>query len=105
MKPPLNYTTKIPAASTVGECQALLADAGAAAVAVMYDNRQPSGLSFRITTANGAQDFLLPVNVDGVSRLLCIADYPASIKTGELSRYATREHATRVGWRVLRDWL
>jgi len=36
MSRPLNYSTVIPAAKTVGECQALLAEAGAASVAVHY---------------------------------------------------------------------
>lgn len=105
MKPPLNYTTKIPANRSVAECQALLAEAGASAVAVMYETRQPAGLSFRIAGPAGPQDFTLPVNIAGISRLLAAADYPASVKTAELARYVTREHATRVGWRVLRDWL
>jgi|HubBroStandDraft_4_1064222.scaffolds.fasta_scaffold56907_3 hypothetical protein len=104
-KPPLNYTTKIPAKRTLSECQELLAEAGAMAMAVAYQDRNPSGLSFRIDTPNGAQNFILPVNVDGVARLLATADYPSSVKTADLSRYVSREHAYRVGWRVLRDWL
>lgn len=104
-KPPLNYTTTIPATRTVGQCQAMLGEAGAAAVAVIYEDRAPAGLSFRLATPGGMRDFALPVNIDGVAHLLATADYPASVKTAQLARYVTREHAARVGWRVIRDWL
>jgi len=83
----------------------MLCEAGAEAVAVMYADKQPSGLSFRLQTATGMQTFALPVNIDGVSRLLRMADYPASVTTRQLGKYVTREHAVRVGWRVVKDWL
>lgn len=105
MKPPLNYTTTIPATRTVGQCQDMLGEAGAAAVAVIYTDRVPSGLSFRLATAGGMRDFALPVNIDAVNHLLCTADYPANVRPGQLSKYVTREHAVRVGWRVIRDWI
>lgn len=104
-KPPLNYTTTITARRTIGECQDMLGETGAAAVAVLYEKREPSGLSFRLATASGSQDFALPVNIDGIAHLLCNATYPASVKGKDLDRYVTREHAVRVGWRVVRDWL
>jgi hypothetical protein len=104
-KPPLNYTTTIPAVRTIGECQQMLGEAGAAAVAVMYASKEPAGLSFRLATASGMQDFALPVNIEGVWKLLRDADYPASLRPAVHARYVTREHAVRVGWRVVRDWL
>lgn len=103
--PPLNYTTTIPAARTISECQAMLGAAGAAAVAVTYHHRQPDGLSFRLDTPRGPQNFTMPVNIDGVASLLRNADYPASLRPNMLARYATREHAARVAWRVIKDWL
>lgn len=105
MKPPLNYTTVIPASRTISECQGMLGEAGASAVAVTFTSRVPSGLSFQLNTASGVQTFSLPVNIDGIHNLLCAADYPASVKTRDLDRYVSREHAVRVGWRVVRDWL
>ena len=103
---PLNYTTKIPAARTIGECSALLAEAGADMVATIYTARKPSGLSFRLFTAGGDRDFVMPVNIDGVWKLLQDATYPASMhKSGQVRTYLTREHAERVAWRVIRDWL
>lgn len=105
-RPPLNYTTTIKAGLTVAECTGLLARAGAARVAVDYGAaREPTGLAFRLLMPSGWQDFVLPVNIDAVHALLKNADYPASVKTRDLSRYVTREHAERVAWRVVKDWL
>jgi hypothetical protein len=104
-KRPVNYTTTIPVTRTVSECQALLGEGGAAHVGTMYADRMPVGLSFQLRTPHGVRTFVMPVNIDGVASLLRNADYPASVKTKDLSRYVTREHAARVAWRVIRDWI
>jgi hypothetical protein len=107
-KGPLNYSTAIPVSRTIGECQEILANAGAAAVATLYENREPAGLSFRIATPRGLRDFTLPVNVGGVHRLLVKAH-----ADGKLNRvsgrdpktFTTRKHAAAVAWRVVKDWI
>ena len=104
---PLNYTTTIPAARTVGECQELLAAAGADAVAVMYSDRKPAGLSFRLSTPAGPRDFAMPVNIDGVQKMLMKANREKRLRSDghRNATYETRDHASNVAWRVLKDWL
>jgi hypothetical protein len=108
---PLNYTTTIPGAQTVGECQAILAAAGAASVAVHYRDGQPAGLSFQLVTPHGQRNFTLPVNVDGVHAVLRKAAKPGgSLQALHTSRtkldfYTSRTHAMNVAWRVVKDWL
>jgi hypothetical protein len=104
---PLNYTTTIPAAQTVGECQATLAAAGAASVAVHYDDGQPAGLSFSLKTPHGQRNFTLPVNVDGAQRVLAKAERDGQFAAARkrAGTYSSREHATKVAWRVVKDWL
>jgi hypothetical protein len=105
---PLNYSTSIPAARTIGECQDILASAGAAAVAVQYENREPVGLSFRIATPRGLRDFSLPVNVDGVEQLLGNAHAAGRLSSSRgrnAASFTTRKHAAAVAWRVVKDWL
>jgi hypothetical protein len=109
---PLNYSTTIPAKRTVGECTDLLAEAGADAIGLTYEGprsaRVPTGLRFQIMTPAGPQSFVMPVNIDAVAKLLA-----GALERGELfrkgglplSRYATREHAVMVAWRIIRDWL
>jgi hypothetical protein len=104
---PLNYTTKIAAAQTVGECQPLLARSGASAVAVEYESGEPVGLSFRLDTPHGRRDFTLPVNIDGMHAVLQKAGNAGMfaamhVRTGQ---FTSPEHAANVAWRVIRDWL
>jgi hypothetical protein len=104
---PLNYSTTIPAAQTVGECQAILAAAGASSVAVHYEDGQPSGLSFTLKTPHGIRAFTLPVDLEAMGRVLAKAEddgmFAASKK--KAGTYSSREHAARVAWRVAKDWL
>ena len=103
---PLNYTTKVSVTQTVGECSRLLAEAGADMVATAYEARKPVGLSFRLVTAGAAREFVLPVNIEGVHKLLRATTFPASVvKSGAAKSYVTRDHAERVAWRVVKDWL
>jgi hypothetical protein len=103
---PLNYTTTIPVARTVGECQAILAKAGAAAVAVEYDQGEPAGLSFRLDTPHGRRDFTLPVNIEGMHRVLVKAENAGQLlQRRAKGSQSSPEQATRVAWRVVKDWL
>lgn len=106
MTGPLNYTTAIPVAKTVGEVQHLLAAAGADAVMVRYTERQPTAVSFALRTPHGDRQFTLPINVDGVHRLLVERHRSGRIKAhvGK-GLIASPEHAARVAWRVAKDWL
>jgi|HubBroStandDraft_3_1064219.scaffolds.fasta_scaffold219861_3 hypothetical protein len=96
-KRPLNYTTTIRAEKTANECLELLGAHGASAVAITYDDKQPSGISFLLATPHGPREFRLPVNVGGMHKSLLKARVPA--------RYNSTEQARRVAWRVAKDWL
>lgn len=97
----LNYTTKIPAAKTIGEVQALLAKHGAQRIAVDYRDGQPCGMTFGLTTPHGPRLFTLPVDIEAMQRLLSISK-PSGMS---LVAFRSREHAERVAWRVIKDWL
>lgn len=104
---PLNYTTKIRAAQTVGECQSILAQAGASSVAVHYEDGSPTGLSFALKTPHGPRNFTLPVDVSAMQAVLQKAERAgefASLKKAT-SAFTSREHAANVAWRVVKDWL
>lgn len=107
-KGPLNYSTAIPVSRTIGECQEILGTAGATAVATLYENREPAGLSFRIATPRGLRDFTLPVNVDGVHRLLTEAYRQGKLRNSggrPPASFTERKHAAAVAWRVVKDWI
>lgn len=107
MARPLNYTTKIPASRTGGECLNLLAEAGAHAVSITYKDRQPIGLAFRLDTAGGRKDFALPIDGVAMQAVLrkALRDDPPHVSRTEKEHMLTIEHAWNVAWRVIRDWL
>jgi hypothetical protein len=108
--PPLNYTTSVPAARTIGEMQTLLARAGADAVAVRYDGKGGAvGLTFTLPgpSRNGTRAFSLPVDVAAVHKLLLTREAEGAFRASRKGRgsFSSPEHAQRVAWRVAKDWL
>jgi hypothetical protein len=104
---PLNYTTAVPVARTVGECQQMLALAGAASVAVHYEGREPVGLSFQLDTPHGPRAFTLPVNVEGVHQMLVKASKAGKLRSDgyRVAKFESQGHAASVAWRVIKDWI
>lgn len=102
---PLNYTTTISVMVTAGECQAILAAAGAASVSVHYEDGQPAGLSFTLKTPHGARAFTLPVDIAAMHRVLAEEARNGLRIHSKGVKVDSREHAARVAWRVAKDWL
>lgn len=93
-----NYTTVIPVKSSISTIQESLAKGGASAVMIEYDpHGQVSVLSFKLKLPHGDVSFRLPGRTDGV--LLTLQRQSVE------PRYRTREHAARVGWKIVSDWV
>lgn len=96
--PILNYTTSVAASRTVGQVQALLVRAGARAIMAEYGPEgEVTGLSFAVDGPNGKQGYTLPVRTERVLDVLR--------RDRVQPRYSTPEHAERVAWRILKDWV
>lgn len=98
--PLLNYTTQIEASKTVGQIHGILVAHGAKAILTNYDsNGQIESLSFEINTPSGIAHIRLPVDPDAVLRVM--------MRSGSHipRRLITRSHATRVAWRIVKDWV
>lgn len=95
----LNYSTGISAEKTAGEIQAKLSRAKAQAVLCEYDKDGVLyAMSFRIDTKHGLLSYRLPINIDGV--------LGAMSKDKKIPRsFKNREQASRVAWRILKDWI
>lgn len=110
-KPPgmLNYTTRIHHGVTTGECVSLLARAGAAAVSIEFEagTGLPNGIGFRLNTPHGPRHFTMPVQIDGVHQTLTQANREGKLRSDghRSASLASREQATNVAWRVMKDWL
>jgi hypothetical protein len=103
MAGPLNYTTKVAAHQTIAECGAMLAEHGADAIATTYTDKRPSGVRFQFQ----GNTFDLPVDVDAMQRVLTEAAAGKGLRSGHVTQAGlqSREHAERVAWRVIKDWL
>lgn len=97
--PILNYTTSIAVEKTVGQIQAMLAEAGAAAIMIEYDDeRILSSVSFRINYQGAMVSFRLPAQLDPVYVILQNDNQvPRKLKS--------REQAARVAWRIIKVWV
>lgn len=98
-----NYTTKIQVEKTLGAINGKLMHAGAGSITTLFDpaRRVPIGIEFSISTKHGERDFRLPARIEAVHRVL-----NEQYEEGYIERrFASREQAARVGWRILLDWL
>lgn len=93
--PLLNYSTKISARQTVGEIQDKLASAGAGRIGIEYEAREPVAVTFTMNTEHGLRVFRLPARIDDVHEVL----------KQQVRATVTREQASRVGWRIIKDWV
>jgi hypothetical protein len=103
----LNYTTTVSVDQTVGQCQAILAKAGASHVGIEYEDGHPSGLSFGLRTPHGVRTFRMPVDVQAVWTLLGKQEAAGEFSSLRKAKgtFSSQEHAARVAWRVMKDWL
>lgn len=93
-----NKTTKISAEKSVGEIQKMLAESNASSILIEYEQGLPDSISFQLSHGRGVIAFRMPCNWRGT---LSAMNRDKSIPL----RLQTSEHARRVCWRVIRDWL
>lgn len=96
--PLLNYTTSVAADRTIGQVHKMLVRAGARQIGTEYDSDgEPTSVAFVVDTAHGPRGFMLPIDAGAVEKVLA--------RQGVEPRYRTPEHARRVAWRIVKDWL
>ncbi len=94
--PIANYTITVPVQNSVNEIQRILVAHHAKSVMIDYDGAgEPVGVSFLVPTQNGDLAFRLPANIDACHKVL----------DRQVRSFITHERASRVGWRILRDWV
>jgi len=93
-----NYTTGINFMKSIGEIQGCLVAHNARAIMINYgDGGIPESLSFSIETSKRQMGYRLPCNIKGVLM--------AMEKQGLSARFVNRDHAARVAWRIVKDWV
>ncbi len=94
-----NYTTSVPVSRTLSEIQAKLVEYGARGVLYNYDDRgKIEAVSFQIQLDNGKLlAFRLPSNVKAAMAVMEEQGLPR--------RFLSLDHAYRVSWRIIKDWV
>lgn len=102
----LNYTTKIPAHTSIAEISKMLAKAGARSV--MHDYAEDGSgtiiaLSFSMIF-NGRQiGFRLPANWQGIQPIM-LQKRKKDSRHVPVS-FTEQEHCVNIAWRVVKDWV
>lgn len=100
--PLLDYTTSVPVSRTISQIQAKLVEHGARAVMMEYDDRgRINALAFKVRTPNGELPIRLPIDAGATLKVLQRQYANREIP----GRYADEEHAYRVAWRIIKDWV
>lgn len=100
-----NYTTKISAIRTASEIQELLAQHGVERIGLTYAAGKPAGVAFEVQTDVGAHAYQLPIDVDAMHQLLRAEKRAGRLPGITVPQAESREHAERVAWRVVAEWL
>jgi len=100
--PLLDYTTSVPVARTISQIQAILVEHGARSVMMQYDDRgRINALVFQVSTPSGEVPIRMPINASATHKVL----QRQSAKHEIPRRFADEEHAYRVAWRIVKDWV
>jgi hypothetical protein len=96
-----NYTTSIGVFKTIGEIEEILVEHGAWQIMKEYDSqKQVAAVCFSINTPFGINNIRLPAKVSGVQKVL-----EQQRETSRQAIKCDKEHATRVAWRNVKDWI
>jgi len=91
-----NYSTTVTALKSIGEIQRLLVAHGAKHILMDYEAGEPTGMAFIAATPYGDIPFRLPAAIDKVQAVL---------NKQRVRTEVSRELASRVAWRILKDWV
>jgi hypothetical protein len=83
-----NYSTTVTAMKSIGEIQEILVAHGAKQILLDYNEAEPVGLSFIITTPYGDVSFTLPANSNKVRAVLNKQRVRTSVSKDLASRVA-----------------
>lgn len=98
----LNYTTSIEASKTLGEIMGILQAHRVRAINTLYANDGcVSGLAFEVAVNGTPLYFKLPARIEAVEKVMEIQRKQGKMRPGLVNR----EQATRVAWRILKDWV
>lgn len=99
-----NYTSSVPANTTISYIETYLADCGVCGVAKEFDKGQPVAMMFNLLLGGKHYCVRLPANVEGVQEFLW-RDYVKTHVRPKKTKEDFREQAARTAWKIQQDWV
>lgn len=96
-----NYTSTVPASTSISRIEKMLVDIGAKNINKQYQNGKLTSLTFLIDVAGQTMIFKLPAKVEVIFKLFW--DQVKRPQAG--TREKTYQQAERTAWKLLHDWI
>lgn len=99
-----NYTSSVPAGTTISYIEAYLAGAGVSGISKQYANNQPVAIFFHIEIPPNRYTIRLPARVGAVHDYLW-NEYVSKTKRPRLVKGDFYDQACRTAWKIQQDWV
>jgi hypothetical protein len=103
-----NYTSTIPASTSMARIEDMLVEAGARDIHKSYDqNMQCTAIIFVMVVPNVAQPmhFKLPARIDACFEAMWKLYEKGVKRPQDATRKTLREQAARTAWKIIHDWV
>lgn len=98
-----NYTSEVPAITSMGRIEKALVEAGASDISKKYADGMCSAVTFRIPVNNIPMFFLLPARADACFKILWGEMTPRG--RGQAHKKKWMAQAERTAWKIVADWV
>lgn len=100
-----NYTSNVPAHTTISYIEAYLSNCGVDRIAKEYSpNKQPCALFFRVSLGEKSYTIRLPSNIEAVQETLW-REYCAAVTRPRKTKEDFADQAGRTAWKIQQDWV
>lgn len=99
-----NYTSSVPAMTTIAFIEQYLADCGVMGVSKQFENSVPVALFFHVEVGGKKFTIRLPAKVKEVHEFLW-RDYCVSHVRPRKAKEEFQEQASRTAWAIQKDWV
>lgn len=96
-----NYTSEVPASTSMANIEKYLAEAGATDISKKYESGVCVAISFRIMVNNLPLFFKLPARVEACFKVL----WDEISRPKEGTRERTMQQAERTAWKIVAEWV
>lgn len=96
-----NYTSEVPASTSMARIEDLLVEAGATDISKKYKDGICNAITFRMEVDNIPLFFQLPANVEACYRVM----YSEIKRPREDTAKRIRDQAARTAWKIIHEWV